>query len=83
MTLNDKKRLRWQCRRGMLELEIVLNDFLEYHYDELSEDKKHMFVDLLTLIDPLLYDYLMGTQIAEKQAHRDIINIIKQTSRKG
>ena len=74
--LQNKKRLQWQCRRGMLELELFLNDFLEYDYDELSEKNKSLFVDLLNVIDPVLFDYLMGTQEPDDYGLRDIVRKI-------
>ena len=81
MTSDTKKRLHWQCRRGMLELEIFLNDFLKYDYDQLSGDKKVLFEDLLTVIDPVLFDYLMGVQEPDNPAHREIIDIIRTATR--
>ena len=77
MSVKCKKRLQWQCRRGMLELELFLNDFLEFDYDELSDEKKVLFEDLLTIIDPVLFDYLMGTKEPDNYGHREIINIIR------
>ena len=81
MTAEHKKRLQWQCRRGMLELELLLNDFLKFDYDELSDEKKHLFEDLLTLIDPLLFDYLMGTTEPDNDERREIIDIIRTANR--
>ncbi|MCU7940488.1 MAG: succinate dehydrogenase assembly factor 2 [gamma proteobacterium symbiont of Bathyaustriella thionipta] len=82
--MTDKKRLQWQCRRGMLELELFLNDFLEFDYDDLSNEKKTQFEELLTVIDPVLFDYLMGIQEPENLQHREMINLIKTvTSRRS
>jgi antitoxin CptB len=79
--LADKKRLRWQCRRGMLELELFLNDFLDYDYEGLSNEKKSLFVQLLTIIDPILFDYLMGTKEPEDYGLREIVNLIREATR--
>jgi antitoxin CptB len=50
------RRLRWQCRRGLLELDILLGHFLETHYDQLSDEKKAEFTALLQCSDQeLLY----------------------------
>ncbi len=35
-SFKNRQRLQWQCRRGMLELELFLQDFLTYDYDALS-----------------------------------------------
>ncbi|HLQ26399.1 MAG TPA: succinate dehydrogenase assembly factor 2 [Acidiferrobacterales bacterium] len=51
-------RLRWQCRRGQLELDLILNDFLERHYAALSEAEQNAFARLLQLPDPTLLQWL-------------------------
>lgn len=79
--LQSKKRLQWQCRRGMLELELFLNDFLEYDYEQLPDKKKMLFVDLLNVIDPVLFDYLMGIQEPEDHGLRDIVHTVREAAR--
>lgn len=37
--LNNKARLRWACRRGMLELDVLLMPFVEEGYDALSAEE--------------------------------------------
>ncbi len=32
----DETRLRWQCRRGMLELDLLLNNFVDKKIDSLE-----------------------------------------------
>ncbi|WP_198264682.1 succinate dehydrogenase assembly factor 2 [sulfur-oxidizing endosymbiont of Gigantopelta aegis] len=81
INLPNKDRLRWQCRRGMLELELFLNDFLENDYENLSTDKKSDFVDLLKVIDPVLFDYLMGTDEPDDHGLRDIVQTIRTATR--
>lgn len=44
----EKKRLAWRCRRGMLELDIVLQTFISSHFDSLSEAE---LVELDALLD--------------------------------
>ncbi|MCP3850018.1 MAG: succinate dehydrogenase assembly factor 2 [Gammaproteobacteria bacterium] len=79
--LPSKKRLQWQCRRGMLELELFLNDFLESDYEQLSVEKKTSFIALLNTIDPVLFDYLMGIQEPEEHGLRDIVQTIRESTR--
>lgn len=76
-----KKRLQWQCRRGMLELELFLTDFLKYDYEQLPQEKKILFEDLLTIIDPVLFDYLMGTQEPDDHGLKDIVYTIRDATR--
>jgi antitoxin CptB len=53
-------RLYWQCRRGMRELDLLLQSFLERAYDELDEREQAGFERLLAYPDALLFEYLMG-----------------------
>lgn len=55
-------RLRWQCRRGMRELDELLLDYLERFYPEDSEADKAAFRELLELADPELNGYLLQRQ---------------------
>ena len=53
-------RLRWQCRRGMRELDELLLQYFEQVYPATNEDEKWAFRQLLTLPDPELMAYLLG-----------------------
>ncbi len=59
----DKKRfarLKWACRRGMLELDVLLLPFIEQAWDTLSFDQQETFERLLTCDDPDLFAWFMG-----------------------
>jgi len=58
--LRDKKRLRWACRRGMLELDVLFMPFVEEAYDDLSTEQQDQFRKLLTCDDPDLFAWFMG-----------------------
>ncbi len=51
--------LKWQCRRGMLELDILLNTFLDTHYARLDAIQRQTFSRLLAYPDQTLYELLM------------------------
>ena len=58
-------RLRWQCRRGMLELDLLLLPFVEKHYWALNASKQELFEQLLTYQDQDLYQILMKYKSVE------------------
>ena len=61
----DKKRvsrLKWACRRGMLELDVLFMPFVENGFDELNQSEQLIFERLLTCDDPDLYAWFMGHQ---------------------
>ena len=53
------RRLRWQCRRGMKELDQLLGGYLDDGYEVASEYDKAAFCALLELSDPELVGYLL------------------------
>lgn len=58
--LENKAKLKWACRRGMLELDVLLGNFLEEAYSDLSLEEKKQFVTLLSHGDPSLFAWLLG-----------------------
>ena len=47
----ERRRLAWRCRRGLLELDIVLQQFVETQFHGLSESELIAFDGLLDLTD--------------------------------
>ena len=72
-----KERLRWACRRGMLELDLLLSPFFENCFDELTKEQKENFEELLTQQDPDLYHWFIGTTMPDKIQLQNIIKMIK------
>lgn len=60
MTVKEHQaRLRWHCRRGMLELDILLGNFLENQFSQLSEVEQKNFERLLDCQDQELFNWLI------------------------
>ena len=57
---DEIRRLRWQCRRGMLELDHLLDRFLDLGYGALNAPQRLAFVRLLAEPDPRLSDWLLS-----------------------
>jgi antitoxin CptB len=60
----DLNRLRWHCRRGMLELDMVLARFLEERYARLTSQQRQEFESLLDLEDQELWQRISGVTAA-------------------
>ncbi len=71
-----ESRLRWQCRRGMRELDVLLRDYLDRRYEAAGDTEKRAFEQVLTLPDPELAGYLLGRQRPESATLADIIDKI-------
>ncbi|SOD41024.1 FAD assembly factor SdhE [Nitrosovibrio sp. Nv4] len=52
------ERARWRCRRGLLELDIVLQRFMDEYYAKLDEAELGQFETLLDLPDNDLWDMI-------------------------
>ena len=61
----NKARLKWACRRGMLELDLLFSPFVDEAYDQLSLQEKITFERLLTCQDPELFAWFMGHETCE------------------
>ncbi len=71
-------RLRWLCRRGMLELDAWLTRFLEVSYDALPPDQQAAFVHLLDQDDMALFDWITGAR-ATPAEFLGVVEAIKTT----
>ncbi len=79
MTLIDNKpRLRWACRRGMLELDVLFMPFVEQAYDDLSIENKAIFERLLACQDPELFAWFMGHEACEDKDLNAMVQFILQ-----
>jgi antitoxin CptB len=56
----EARKLLWRCRRGMKELDVLLERFARERYEYVSGDDQRAFARLLDLPDPDLADYFLG-----------------------
>jgi antitoxin CptB len=56
----DARRLLWRCRRGMKELDVVLDRFARAELPGYSTDERRIFAAFLELPDPVINEYLLG-----------------------
>jgi len=54
----NKQQIKWRCRRGAKELDLILSAFVDAHYDALTAAERIHFDRLLDCADPQLADYL-------------------------
>ncbi|HFE37479.1 MAG TPA: succinate dehydrogenase assembly factor 2 family protein [Gammaproteobacteria bacterium] len=78
--LLSDNRLRWACRRGMLELDIFLGNFLDSSYDELVLDDKLVFQELLLEADQTLLAYFMGQETPQEPALARVIKKVRDAA---
>lgn len=70
--------LRWRCRRGMRELDLMLTRFLEEQLPFLSAAHRQAFETLLTCEDQEILDWLMGRGTPDDPVIFDIIQRMRE-----
>jgi len=65
-------RLLWRCRRGMKELDILLERFARRALPQAAAAERRAFERLLALPDPLLAGYLLG---GERPGERELCEL--------
>ena len=73
----QRARLYWQCRRGMLELDLVLQSFLDQRYDQADAEERRAFETLLNYPDPLLLEYVMGHMMPADPALAHVVTRLR------
>ncbi len=73
-------RLRWHCRRGMRELDVLLMRYFEELYPVSSQSQQQAFEALLEYQDPVILAYLTGTEHPDRP---EIADVIQQLTRIG
>jgi len=72
-TSAELSRLRWVCRRGMRELDVVLREYLDHYYLDSTPQEQQIFKKLLDLEDPILFSILMNYSAPENSEQKQII----------
>jgi antitoxin CptB len=75
-----KSRLYWRCRRGMLELDLLLQGFVLNGYDALMENEKYDFERLLETADQELLELLLAQKETEDPALVNVITKIRNAA---
>jgi antitoxin CptB len=73
MTAEELNRLRWQCRRGLLELDLVLERFLEKYCDRLQGEQLNSFQMLLAYTDDELWDLVRARSECRDARFADVV----------
>ena len=71
------KQLLWRCRRGIKEMDILLENFVHTHYPALSDADKQTFFTLLDEADPDLWDWIRGKTQPGNRAYEPLLAILK------
>jgi antitoxin CptB len=76
-TLVELNRLRWRCRRGMLENDLILERFLDARGEAITDGEIAALDRLLELSDNELWDLLSGRQEPEDAAVKPLLETLR------
>lgn len=78
----DINRIRWACRRGMLELDLILLPFLENVFPGLDDDQQRRFEALLTSEDQDLFAWFLRRVEPEDADTKVMVDLIRANTGK-
>ena len=79
MQITEHKKIRFNCRRGMLELDMLLPELFDRQYVQLSAVQQQKFIDLLALPDPVVYGLIMGHEISDDSELMALVRSLQAT----
>jgi len=72
----DPAALRWRCRRGMRELDQLMQRYLEHGWPDASDAERGTFLRLLDCEDDKLWQWCVGQATPEDPELRDLVQRI-------
>lgn len=75
--MRSERGLKWQCRRGMRELDVLLTGWLDARYAAADDAQKAAFRELLALPDPELCAYILGGALPADPVAADVVRQIR------
>ena len=71
-----KKKILWQCRRGLWELDAILIPFVEENFDDLDSNNQKLFIELLSYEDVEVFDLLVNQKEPLNKSIKPLLDII-------
>ncbi|MEO5699590.1 MAG: succinate dehydrogenase assembly factor 2 [Casimicrobiaceae bacterium] len=77
LSVTEQNRLRWRCRRGMLENDLILTRFLDARAGAIAADELDALDRLLDLPDDALWDLLAGRAESDDPATVPLLGVLR------
>ncbi len=77
--MKEFERACWRCRRGLLELDIVLQRFMDQYYRQLDQRGLEQFERLLSLPDNDLWDLIAARQVTTDDDLQQIVELLQKS----
>ena len=76
MSEADPAALRWRCRRGMRELDQLMQRYLEKGWPDADDRERSQFLRLLDCEDDKLWAWCMGRERPADPELRDLVHVL-------
>lgn len=74
---NEQRRIMYQARRGLKELDFYIDAYVKMQYLKASEEEQLTFAKMLTYEDPDLLNFFMNQDSPDDEAVMALVNKIK------
>ena len=78
--MSETARLKWKCRRGMKELDLLLERYLAERYPAAEAAEQVAFRELLDMQDPELFAFVTGREHPATEELRRVVDALRRTS---
>jgi len=73
-------RLRWRCtRRAMLEMDLLLGEFLDKNFSSLSPEDQAAFIELADCEDMKVWPWISGQEACEDARLASIVVMLRRS----
>ncbi len=72
--------LRWRCRRGMKELDVMLTRYLDVYFDAMNLEQRQQFDCFLDEPDTRIWQWLLGRSVPQKPEYLYFVQRIRDLS---
>ncbi len=73
----DIPRLKWLCRRGVKELDIIMSHYLEYSFLDAPASEQKAFRELLQIEDPILFQLVVGKEKSQDYEQDKLLALLR------
>ncbi len=75
----DIKKIKWKCRRGLRELDLLFREYIENNLERLSLDDLKMLDSILDIEDQRLFDFIFkNISLNDEKKETFIVKNIKK-----
>ena len=76
--MSEVARLKWKCRRGMKELDLLLERYLDTRYPSAGPTEQGAFRELLDMQDPELFAFVTGRERPATEELRRVVDVLRR-----